>query len=178
MKVDPQELLVHMKIFQKTLQPQFEKTQKSSQKRKLLINSSDKEEQKKVLLLRSIKEKMETRTKKKDMDGEDRFVASISDERRELPRKRLLTKNEMSILFLYQMHVLVKESNSNNNNNTNNPFSLLQQGHQMVHLPGAFDITPSRSPRSLPFQLLLSRYQMFSNYLGCYAFLYNCSSDF
>ena len=37
------------------------------------------------------------------------------------------------------MQVLEKESNSNNNNNANNPFSLLQQGHQMVHLPGAFD---------------------------------------
>ena len=81
------------------------KTQKSYQKRKLPINSSDKEEQEKVLLLRSIKEKMETRAKKKEMDAEDRFVASIADELRELPhRERLLAKNQIkNILFQYQM---------------------------------------------------------------------------
>ena len=119
------------------------KTQKSSQKRKLPINSSDKEEQEEVLFLRNIKEKMETRAKKKEMDAEDRFVASIADKLRELPhRERLLAKNEIKdILFRYQMQVLEKESNSNNNNNANNPFSLLQQGHQMVHLAGAFNTT-------------------------------------
>ena len=107
------------------------------------INSSEKEEQKKVLLLRSIKEKMETRVKKKEMDTEDRFAASMADELPELPhRERLLAKNEIkNILFRYQMQVLEKQSNSNNNNNANNLFSLLQQGHQMVHLPGAFDTT-------------------------------------
>ena len=119
------------------------KTQKSSQKRKMSINLSDKEEQEKVLLLKSIKEKMETRAKKKEMDAEDRFVASIADELRDLPhRERLLAKNEIkNILFRYQMQDLETESNSNNNNNANNLFSLLQQGHQMVHLPGAFDTT-------------------------------------
>ena len=56
------------------------KTQKFSQKRKLAVNSSDKEEQEKVSLLRSIKENMETRKKEKEMDTEDRFFASITDE--------------------------------------------------------------------------------------------------
>ena len=95
------------------------KKQKSSQKRKLLISSSDKQEQEKMLLLRSIKEKMETRAKKKEMDAADRFVASIADELRELPhRKMLLAKNEIkNILFRYQIQGLEKGSNSNNNNN-------------------------------------------------------------
>ena len=90
-----------------------------------------------------MKEKMETRAKKKEMDAEYRFVASIADELRTLPnRERLLAKDEIkNTLFRYQMQALEKESNSNNNNNGNNPFSLLQQGHQMVHLPGAFDTT-------------------------------------
>ena len=109
------------------------------------INSSEKEEQKKVLLLRSIKEKMETRVKKKEMNTEDRFVASMADELPELPhRERLLAKNEIkNILFRYQMQVLEKESNSSNNNNANNPFSLLQQGHQGRPAP-----SPSFSPVS------------------------------
>ena len=86
---------------------------------------------------------METRVKEKEMDTEDRFAASMADELPELPhRERLLAKNEIkNILFRYQMQVLEKQSNSNNNNNENNLFSLLQQGHQMVHLPGAFDKT-------------------------------------
>ena len=67
---------------------------------------------------------METRVKKKEMDAEDRFVASIADELRKLPRReRLLAKNKIkNILFRCQMQVLQKESNSNNNNNANNPF--------------------------------------------------------
>ena len=60
---------------------------------------------------------METRAKKKEMDAEDRFVASIADELRELThRERLLAKNQIkNILFRYQMQVLEKESNSSNN---------------------------------------------------------------
>ena len=67
---------------------------------------------------------METRVKKKEMDAEDRFVASIADEIRKLPRREtLLAKNNIkNILFRCQMQVLQKESNSNNNNNANNPF--------------------------------------------------------
>ena len=91
------------------------------------INSSDKEEQEKILFLRSIKEKMETRAKRKEMDVEDTFVTSIADELRELtPIERLLAKNEIkNILFWYQMQALEKESNSNNNKNTDNPESTM-----------------------------------------------------
>ena len=86
---------------------------------------------------------METRARMKEMDAEDRFATSIADEIQELPhRERLLAKNEIkTILFRYQMQVLEKESNSNNSNNANNPFSFLQQGHQMLNLPGAFSAT-------------------------------------
>ena len=71
----------------------------------MAVNSSDKEEQEKVSLLRSIKEKMETRKKEKEMDTEDRFFASITDELWELPhRERLLAKYKIrNIMYRYQI---------------------------------------------------------------------------
>ena len=73
---------------------------------------------------------MGTRVKKKEMDAEDRFVASIAHEIRKLPRREtLLAKNNIkNILFRCQMQVLQKESNSNNNNNANNPFLCFNKG--------------------------------------------------
>ena len=71
------------------------------------------------------------------MDAEDRFAASIGEKLLELPhREGLLAKNKIkNILFHYQIQALMKASNSNNNHS----FYLVQQGHQTVPLPGAFE---------------------------------------
>lgn len=73
-----------MKRFQKMFKVLICITRKFSQKQKLSVNSSDKEEQWKLTLFRSIKTKIETRAKKKEMDAEYRFVAYIAAEIREL----------------------------------------------------------------------------------------------
>lgn len=73
-----------MKRFQKMFKVLICITRKFSQKQKLSVNSSDKEEQWKLTLFRSIKAKIETRAKKKEMDAEYRFFAYIAAEIREL----------------------------------------------------------------------------------------------
>ena len=66
---------------------------------------------------------MEARDKNKKVhDAEDRFVATIADELRQLPqRERLMAKNEIkTTLFRYQMQVLDKQKNNDNLNDQNN----------------------------------------------------------
>lgn len=57
---------------------------------------------------------MENRDKKRKVDNaEDRFVATVADDLRELPQlERIMAKNEIkNVLFKYQMQALEKRNN-------------------------------------------------------------------
>ena len=82
-------------------------------------------EQQKLIFLKSVNERMESRGKrKKVVDPEDRFVATIADEHRQLPHE---IKNP---LFRYQLQILDKQNTTQgnfNNQNVNNRNSFVSQ---------------------------------------------------
>ena len=78
-------------------------------KKKMAATKENEMEQQKLTFLKNVKERMESRDKRKKVDdAEDRFVATIADEIRQLPHsERLLAKNEIkNTLFRYQLQIL------------------------------------------------------------------------
>ena len=97
---------------------------------------------------------MESRDKRKKVDdAEDRFVATITDELRQLPdRERLLAKNEIkNTQFRYQLKILDKQNATQgnfNDQNVNNRNSFVSQlGYQ---LPLPFNSSHGNSTTTQP----------------------------
>ena len=110
-------------------------------KKKLAAMKESELEQQKLTFLKSVKKRMESRDKRKKIDDpEDRFLATIIDDRRQLPYwERLLAKNEINdTLFRYQLQILDKQNATQgnfNDQNVNNRNSFVSQLKYQLPLP-------------------------------------------
>ena len=92
----------------------------SSRKKIPLVNDREMDQQK-FSFLKNINERMSENKRRKIEDAEDRFVSTVADELRELPKmERFLAKNEIrNVLFRYQMQVIQQTTTTNNDNHNN-----------------------------------------------------------
>lgn len=90
----------------------------------------------KLTFLKNVNVRIESRDKRKKVDNvEDRFVATIADELRQLPhRERLLAKN--IVKNTYQLQILDKQNatqgNFNDQNDSNRNNFVSQLGYQLL----------------------------------------------